>query len=323
MIRTSIKSLLLISLLFVFSCSTHPPLDNSQLVKRADYAEEMLTGPSGLTLFARFWEPSEPAKANVILLHGTALHGGIYAKSAQHLAAHGYRVYAYDMQSWGRSQGEKGHGYVGSFDVYSDDLKFVLQMLRKRYPDVKNYVMGESLGGTVAVYGALRHEFLLNGVITSGVGYKPSMKIMGIRAPDVVNRITMTSAKWITAGFSSLPAVESDMGIRIAVEDDDLEDALMVDPYVSHDWLPGAYVSTTLQASDYIEKNMRYITVPILVLHGKDDVLVPVASSEELLNGVSSMRKQMRVYDSPHSVLLERAWQQAADDVVAFLDQQN
>lgn len=317
-----LASVVLLSLAFVLGCSSNPPLRYDNLENRADYKEEVLTNQDGLKLFARIWEPSDAAKANVIILHGTALHGGLYENSAQYLVQHGYRVYAYDMQSWGRSEGVKGDGYVESFDAYALDLKLVLQQLRKRYPGTKNYVVGESLGGTVAMYTALKYEFLMNGVITSGVGFKPSMKLIGIRAPEIVNDMSLTMAKWWTSAFYSWPALESDAGLRFAIEDDALQDALLDDPYVSHDWLPGAYVTTTLSASNYIEKNMRHITVPVLLLHGTDDVLVPVASSQELYDGVSSQRKRIHVYDSPHAVLLEHKWQQATGDIIAFLDQQ-
>jgi len=323
MIRLPLVSLLLLCLLFVASCSSRPPVLYDELERRADYSEETLTNNLGLKLFARTWEPEQSAKANVVLLHGTALHGGLYADIATYLSQQGYRVYAYDMQSWGRSEGLKGHGYVESFDAYSDDLKFVLQMLRKRYPGVKNFVMGESLGGAVAMYTAVKHEFVLNGVITSAVGYKPSLKLLGIRAPEFINEITLTSAKWVSSGFSSFPAVESDMGIRVAVEDDSLQSRLLDDPFVSHGWLPGAYISTTLEASDYIEPRLRYITVPVLLLHGRDDALVPLSSSQEILDEVSSIHKRMHVYDSAHAVLLEDQWQQAATDVATFLDQMN
>ena len=323
MLRLPSGFLIAFCVLCVAACSLRPVAPPAQLEKRADYFEEVITNYDGLQLFARTWEPQGKAKANVVILHGTSLHGGLYADPARFLIEHGYRVYAFDMQGWGYSQGLKGCGYVENFDAYGQDLKFVLKLLRKRYPETKNYVMGESLGGTVAMYGSVRFEFLLDGIITSGVGYKPSLKVLGIRAPEFINDITMTSAKWFWSGFESFPAIESDIGLRMAVEDEQLEDRLMEDPEVCHDWLPGAYLSTTLKAIDFIEPRLRHITVPVLLLHGKDDILVPLASSREVYDEIDSPRKRMLVYDSPHAVLLESKWQTALQDVVVFLDQVN
>lgn len=323
MLRLPLLGLVTLCMLCLAACSSRPVAPPEPLQKRVDYFEEIITNQDGLKLFARNWEPRGTAKANVIILHGTSLHGGLYAGPAKFLTDNGYRVYAFDMQGWGYSEGEKGCGYVEDFDAYGQDLKFVLQMLRKRHPDTKNYVMGESLGGTVAMYGSVRFEFLLDGVITSGVGYKPSLKVLGIRAPEFVNDITLSSAKWFWSGFDSFPAIESDTGLRMAVEDERLEDRLMDDPEVCHDWLPGAYLSTTLKAIDFIEPRLRHITVPVLLLHGKDDILVPLSSSQEVYDEIDSVRKRMVVYDSPHAVLLESKWELALQDVVAFLDQMN
>ncbi|MCP5015492.1 MAG: alpha/beta hydrolase [Ketobacter sp.] len=328
MIRQNLMGLLLISLqlfclMLTAGCSTRPVIPETQLQQRSDYREEFIVNAEGMRLFTRTWEPATAAKANVIILHGTSLHGGLYANTAKHLVANGYRVYAIDMQGWGYSEGLKGCGYVESFDAYSYDVKLVLQMLRKRYPQVNNYLLGESLGGAVAMHTAVKYEFLVNGVITSGVGYKPSLKLMGIRAPEVVNDFTLTSAKWFWMGLSSFPAIESDLGLRMAVEDDALQDRLLDDPVVCHDWLPGAYISTTLEAGDYLEPRLRYITVPMLLLHGKDDVLVPVSSSQEIYDQIDSRQKRMLVYDSPHTVLLENKWPAAAEDIVTFLDYLN
>lgn len=323
MVRLPWLGLVTLCMLCLAACSSRPVAPPEPLQQRADYFEEIITNQNGLKLFARNWEPQGAVKANVIILHGTSLHGGLYENPARFLTDHGYRVYAFDMQGWGYSEGLKGCGYVEDFDAYGQDLKFVLQMLRKRHPDTKNYVMGESLGGTVAMYGSVRFEFLLDGVITSGVGYKPSLKVLGIRAPEFVNDITLSSAKWFWSGFDSLPAIESDTGLRMAVEDEHLQDRLMDDPEVCHDWLPGAYLSTTLKAIDFIEPRLRHITVPVLLLHGKDDVLVPLSSSQEVYDEIDSVRKRMVVYDSPHAVLLESKWKLALQDVVTFLDQVN
>ena len=58
----------------------------------------------------------------------------------------------------------------------------------------------------------------------------------------------------------------------------------------------------------------------MLLLHGERDMLVPVASSEEILQRVSSSEKGIRRYDSAHTLLLEVHRKQAARDAIDFLD---
>lgn len=307
-------------LLILAACATLPQRDKIPLVKTDHYSEEFITNLQGLHLFVRLWEPTEAARGNVVILHGTTLHGGIYAPVAERLAATGYRVLALDMQSWGRSEGKDGSGYVDSFDDYANDLFLMISTLKERYPAVPNYVMGESLGGAVAMYSALRRPDWFDGVITSAVGYKPNPKLLGLRAPGFINSIAMTTAKWGANLFPTMPVLDSDLGIKMTIEDSVVEAQVLADPYVTHGFLPGAYVATLVEATDYIDANKQFFDKPLLLLHGTEDILVPLSSSEELLNSVASQQKQLHVYQSPHAVLLENASVAAVSDVIDFLD---
>ncbi|HET8706543.1 MAG TPA: alpha/beta fold hydrolase [Pseudomonadales bacterium] len=307
------------SLLFA-GCASVAPKEAPALVQQANYSEETLINHQGLRLFVRTWQPEGPAKANILILHGTALHGGVYASVANKLNAAGIRVMALDMQGWGRSEGKGGHGYVESFDDYAKDTYYVLNLLRIRYPGTPNYLMGESLGGAVAVYSVLKNDLWFDGVITSAVGYKPRPALLGIRTPGFLNSVAMTTAKWWGHGVPKAPVLESDIGIRMVVERDDLQRSLLDDPYVSHDWLPAAYVSTLVDASEYIDKNLQNFKMPILLLHGNHDMLVPPESSQEIFDRVASTTKEIHFYDSPHAVLLEKANDEAAKAIVDFVD---
>lgn len=306
--------------LFITACATVPEKTNPPLVRHDNYSEHRIYNHQGMQLFVRRWEPQTAPHANVVILHGTSLHSGLYEPVAQRLTAAGYRVYAYDMQGWGRSGGKGSAGYVGSFYDYADDLFVVINTLKQNYPGVPNFVMGESLGGAVALYAALKDQNLCDGIITSAAGYKPNPKLLGIRAPGFITSFGMTMAQLGASVTPSMPVVESDTGIRMVVEDEAVEDQLLQDPYVAHGWLPAIYASTLADATDFIEPNLSQLDKPILLLHGERDMLVPLSSSREIYNGVASTNKTLRVYDSPHTVLLESARDQAVGDVIEFLD---
>ena len=75
-----------------------------------------------------------------------------------------------------------------------------------------------------------------------------------------------------------------------------------------------------MDASDFIEDNLAFFDRPILLLHGDRDVLVPLSSSREVFQKVNSSVKSLRVYDSPHTVLLERSSALAVHDIILFLN---
>lgn len=319
--RLPALSIIFLVFLSVTACSSRPPLDQHGLQQRPEYKEALFKNRDGLRLFTRTWEPASEAKANVVFLHGTALHGGVYQKPLQQLTANGYRVVALDLQSWGRSEGSKGTGHVESFDDYTLDVKELVQQLRRQYPDTKNFVMGESFGAMVALHAAVKIDFLLDGVILCGVLYKPNLKVLGMRAPDFLNDLGLSSAKWVSGVFESFPTMDADVGLRVALADDQLQDSLLDDPYVAHEWLPASFVNTTLEATDFVEPRLRYITVPMLILHGQNDGIVPPSSSQEIYSEAASARKQMILYNSPNAVLLEEQSGYAVEDIIKFLDQ--
>jgi len=301
-------------------CTTAAKQDAPAVIQTSAYSEEIITNRQGLRLFARTWNPVVPAKANVVILHGTALHGGVYEPVAKRLNEAGIRVYTLDLQGWGRSEGKGGHGYVEKFEDYSKDVFEVLNSLRMRYPGTPNYLMGESLGGAVALYGVLKEDLWFDGIITSAAGYKPRPALLGIRTPGFVNSVALTTAQWWGKGVPKAPVAEADLGIRLVVENRQLQNKLLDDPYVTHSWLPAAYVSTLVDATDYIDKNLPNFKLPILLLHGKSDMLVPPESSQEVFDRVASSTKEIRFYDSPHAVLLERANEEALMDVIEFIN---
>jgi 2-hydroxy-6-oxonona-2,4-dienedioate hydrolase len=87
----------------------------------------------------------------VVLLHGTGGHAEAFCRNVLPLAEAGYRTYAIDML---------GHGYtakpVGSRYLIDDYVKHLIRFLDV-VTDSAAYLVGESLGGWVAMRAALAH----------------------------------------------------------------------------------------------------------------------------------------------------------------------
>lgn len=301
-------------------CASTPEKPAQQLAQQTDYSEEIITNRQGLHLFARTWQPAEAAKANILIFHGTALHGGVYAAVAKKLNAAGFRVFALDMQGWGRSEGKGGHGYVDSFDDYVKDAFEVLNILRMRYPETPNFVLGENLGGTVAVYGVLKEGLWIDGIITSPIAYKPRPELLGIRAPGFINSLALTTATWWGRAVPKAPVMDANLSLRLVIDDEALKKQLLDDPYVAHGMYPAAYVSTLVDAMDYTEKNISELRTPILLLQGDQDRLIPTSSSQEVFDKVASKEKEIRVYHSAHLVLQEPSGDLAIRDIIEFVN---
>ncbi len=311
--------------LLVSACATPQVPQFKYLAQQDGYHEELYVNRLGLKLFNRYWHPvkGDTPKAVVMIIHGTALHSGVYHELGENLAQQGYLVHGVDLQGWGQSESLGARGYIESYDDYSRDLMSLVNRHRMAYPDVPVFAIGESLGGAVAVYAYLKYNVGFDGIITSAIGYKPNPELIGIRAPELVNKLNQTMGEMWGNLFPSWPMINADIGIRAVIENDNLQDQLLNDPYVTHSWLPASYISALVDASDYIDENLERFDIPVLLLHGNDDTLVPLASSKEIYNRVKTSNKTLKVYQSPHAVLLEGDKDYAFEDISLWLSQQS
>lgn len=277
-----------------------------------------------LKLFGRYWIPLEGVKAVILLVHGTSMHSGTYNHVGRYLASSGYVVYGADLQGWGQSQGKGRKGYIRSYDHYIADLKLVMENLRNEYPQNKIFGMGESLGGIVPLYGQLKNELNFDGFILCAPGYRPNLKLLGIRAPEFVN---WGLKKMVIMGgtiLPKLPVIPSDLGIAMVVNDKEMETSLKKDPYVTHTFLPAIYAKSLLKASEFIDTRLSEIHQPTLLFHGEKDILIPVKSSETLLEKISSQDKELKVFkDTGHATLLEAPKYEILRDIREWLNKRS
>ncbi|KAG4919895.1 hypothetical protein JHK85_058176 [Glycine max] len=117
------------------------------------YDEEYVWNSRGLKLFACRWLPANGSpKALIFLCHGYAMECSITMKStATRLAKAGYAVYGIDYEGHGKSEGVPG--LVMNFDFVIDDCSEHFTTICEKAENKKKmrYLMGESMGGAVAL----------------------------------------------------------------------------------------------------------------------------------------------------------------------------
>ncbi len=104
----------------------------------------------GFRLPLRAWLPDAAPRALLLAVHGLNDYGRAFDGLGRRLAAAGIAVYAYDQRGFGAS---RDWGYWHGTDRLVGDLDEMKALLRRRYPDLPLYVLGESMGGAVALAG--------------------------------------------------------------------------------------------------------------------------------------------------------------------------
>lgn len=101
----------------------------------------------GAKLGLMHWDAPMP-KAVIVALHGMNDYSNAFSIPAPWWASQGISTYAYDQRGFGRSPQT---GIWPGGDLMRRDLADFVDVMRRRYPALPVFVLGESMGGAVAM----------------------------------------------------------------------------------------------------------------------------------------------------------------------------
>jgi alpha-beta hydrolase superfamily lysophospholipase len=263
------------------------------------------TLPSGQ--FWQAWTVDAPVGV-VLLVHGLHEHSGRYAHVAQRLAAAGYATYAVDHPGHGRSPGSRGN--IGSMAATVDGVTALAALAADRHPGVPLFVYGHSLGGLIALqYLTGSPDPRIRGAVISAPALDTSA------ASGVQRRVAPLLSRLLPdLGVLSLDA-ETISRDPAVVED------YRTDPLNNTGKVRARTGSEMMLTVAAMPARLRSLTMPLFVLHGGADRLVPTAASEMVSAHAGSTDLTRTVYPGlfhePHN---EPEKEQVLDDVVAWLD---
>lgn len=104
--------------------------------------------PDGARLPYRLWAPKGEPWAVVVALHGMNDHSAAFRLAGPWWAERGIATYAYDQRGFGAAP---GRGLWAGEALMVEDLRSVVALVRARHPDARIAIVGESMGGAVAI----------------------------------------------------------------------------------------------------------------------------------------------------------------------------
>jgi acylglycerol lipase len=268
--------------------------------------ESSFAGAGGLEIYWRAWQPDGDAAGVVVIAHGAGEYSDRYAHVAQRLVDEGFAVYAIEHRGHGRSQGPRA--LIDRIDNAVADLDKLVVLAADEHPGAPLFLLGHSMGGTIALSYTLAHQRRLAGLVLSG----PLAALEAVPAPM---RIT-AKALSVVAPRTQLIAIDSSLVSRDSAVVDDYR----ADPLVHHGKLP---VRTVVELADAIERfpeAVGAITVPTLIMYGTEDRLCPPQGSVMLSECIGSSDKTLKAYQGLyHEILNEPERDQVLDDLCAWL----
>jgi non-heme chloroperoxidase len=252
-----------------------------------------ITTKDGTSIYYKDWGRGQP----VVFSHGWPLTADDWDATVLFFGQHGYRVIAHDRRGHGRSS-QTWDG--NDMNTYADDLAVLFEGL-----DLKNAIMvGHSTGGGEVVRYLGRHgskriaKAVLLGAVTplmlkteKNLGGAPIEVFDNIRAGVAGDRPQFFKEFTIPFYGYNRPGAKVSEGIR------------------EHWWLQGMSGSVkahydcieAFSETDFTE-DLKKIDIPVLVMHGDDDQIVPIGASA-LTTAKLLKKATLKVYPGlPHGM---------------------
>jgi 3-oxoadipate enol-lactonase len=237
----------------------------------------------------------------VLMIMGLGLSGGAWWRTVPVLSR-SLRVITFDNRGVGRS---RAHLHSYTTEAMADDAVSVLDAAGIE----RAHVYGFSLGGMVAQQLALRHEDRVRSIVLGAThpggprAVRPSDDVIGFFR----RRASMSAkdAARASVPFNYGPRCRREHKDRIA---EDIQRRL------AHPFPERAYKAQMVAASLHnCYRRLKRIEAPTLVVHGREDRIVPVANAEILAERVP--RAELRILD--HAGHLYSTEQPEVDEDIA------
>lgn len=236
--------------------------------------------------------------ACLLCIHGLGLQSNSYEFFAREQARRGIAVYALDVRGFGAWMLAQGKTKV-NFDDCLADVRRALEAIRASNPGLPVYLLGESMGGAIALRAASMYPDVVDGLISS------------VPSGERFNQ-GKTSMKVFVNLFAGMNLVNvGDDIVNQATKNSRLRAQWKDDPLARLNLTP----QELIQFQDFMNSNheaaKKVVDMPVLFVQGIGDQLVKPEGTWELFNAVAARDKSFFAVPGEHLIFEEAQTQDA------------
>ncbi|XP_023543932.1 caffeoylshikimate esterase-like [Cucurbita pepo subsp. pepo] len=273
--------------------SPYGGLTREQFYKKHNvtHHEAFILNAQEMKIFTQSWRPVSDSelKGVVAMVHGyTSDSGWMFELTAVAIAKAGFLVCSLDLQGHGRSDGAPGS--IPDIELLVLDCTLFFDSVREQNPTLPAFLYGESLGGAISILICLKQEGVWSGIVLNGSMCGISAKFKPIWPLEKLLPIAASLAPSLRLVLSKPHASKSykeEWKRRLVAKNPNRR--FSGKP-------PMATALEFLRVCEYIKMNCHEIRVPMLMVHGEDDVVCDSESARFVFESAASKDKTLKVY---------------------------
>ena len=238
-------------------------------------------------------DPDVPTRFVLVCVHGLGLHHRSFESFAKRVAREGVITVAFDVRGFGTYVDASGLEKV-SLNECVEDLKQVTAKLRADYAKYPLFILGESMGGAIALRVVSEAPDVVDGLICS-VPSGARHRTIGT-ALKVGTELLFDKTKPMEVGKSVVHQATGSESLR-------------------HEWLndPSARLNLSaeelLQFNKFMNENFdaakKITTKPVILFQGHNDKLVKESGTLDLFDALSTPSKSIVIIGNTEHLIFE------------------
>eukprot|EP00957_Ditylum_brightwellii_P043208 3274590-Ditylum_brightwellii.AAC.1 len=217
-----------------------------------------------------------------------------------------------DLHGHGRSEGPRA--YCDKFTDFVDDAEdFIVKGRGNETKKLPIILMGQSLGGLIATYTALRIGMdTIAGIIATSPAYGVDL--------DVVKKVQLFFAPVLDLCIPTAKMVDAVRNEDLTHDVDEIK-RHEADPLIINGKTPIRTGRVVLQAMDELKKKRKEITCPCLIIHGSMDSITSIDASMDFYKNIGTPKEKrcyLRCPGAKHETLTESVKDILLGEIIKF-----
>lgn len=248
------------------------------------------------------WLPPDDVKPKVALLciHGFTLHKNCFAAFGKEMAKDGIATYAMDLRGFGELMDKKERTEL-DFDGCLVDIKAMLEKIHKNHPGVPVVLLGESMGGAVALRATALYPDLVSGLISC----VPARDRSGMSSAELKTGV-VAGIRTIFGGFRKPMDHVALSAVEKISEKEEVRKEWKNDPLMRTSFSPKEFLQFDEFMSENLDVAAHVKDTPVLFIQGTNDKLIRPEGTWKLYEKLATANRQLVLSKNSEHLIFEK-----------------